>query len=619
MQQQQQVGSCSLCGCSNFAQNPWLKSHRCSNCQHEHDSPSFLPPAADGRNTPLATTTTAAAAAATNRGGRLGPVAAATARGGGRGAAGGRPSFRAVGGGITSTQTHPSSPSDKSDNGRHCESDPHPLGAPTGAEGSQTLLSACAASGGIGGNHRPLPPPPASFVAPQVSAFCSPTAATSSTNGSDQAPFLTTTAISSSDLQTHHSHQQQHQHHQQQLDEEMEEEESAEGLEATAHTHEKQVHSRVPEQQTPQDERTLPQMPRKTHRDHLATELVDSERIYVKNLALLIRTFLKPLRAGKHRLDMSTVLEPTFGLLGEVGSLGLDISTGGRGLQQGEGGEQSPQQDVRNDEHHHRASSTSMEERIESANPMTATASTNAELSHSMLMRTRSFTTSFFGKKEGEPLLSEEQITILCSNIEEIYGLNKILLKDLENRMESWDRNNTLIGDIFLELTPYLKNYVVYARMNEGAQTLLLELENNSSFVEFLHSWERLSIIRPGNLRSFLILPIQRIPRYELFLKDLVKHTQEDHPDYYNLCQALQKVKGVNHIINDNIRQAKNRLKIVELQHSLVKKAWQKTAIPQLVAAHRTFVKEGTLTKSPSIPTRSGTSSTQCFHLKPFV
>lgn len=34
------------------------------------------------------------------------------------------------------------------------------------------------------------------------------------------------------------------------------------------------------------------------------------------------------------------------------------------------------------------------------------------------------------------------------------------------------------------------------------------------------------------SLESFLIMPIQRLPKYELIFKDLLKKTDSDHPDY---------------------------------------------------------------------------------------
>ncbi len=45
-----------------------------------------------------------------------------------------------------------------------------------------------------------------------------------------------------------------------------------------------------------------------------------------------------------------------------------------------------------------------------------------------------------------------------------------------------------------------------------------------------------------NELGSYLIMPVQRIPRYELLLKTLIGYTPEDHIDYFNLNQALQMV-----------------------------------------------------------------------------
>lgn len=44
-------------------------------------------------------------------------------------------------------------------------------------------------------------------------------------------------------------------------------------------------------------------------------------------------------------------------------------------------------------------------------------------------------------------------------------------------------------------------------------------------------------------LQSFLIMPIQRIPRYILFLEDLKKKTPESHPDSKELANAIEKTR----------------------------------------------------------------------------
>lgn len=46
-------------------------------------------------------------------------------------------------------------------------------------------------------------------------------------------------------------------------------------------------------------------------------------------------------------------------------------------------------------------------------------------------------------------------------------------------------------------------------------------------------------------LRSLLIMPVQRIPRYNLLLQELLKETPDSHPDFANLTDALDSMRKV--------------------------------------------------------------------------
>jgi hypothetical protein len=43
------------------------------------------------------------------------------------------------------------------------------------------------------------------------------------------------------------------------------------------------------------------------------------------------------------------------------------------------------------------------------------------------------------------------------------------------------------------------------------------------------------NILKGSDLVSFLVKPVQRLPKYVLLYKDLLKHTDKDHPDYENI------------------------------------------------------------------------------------
>ena len=42
-----------------------------------------------------------------------------------------------------------------------------------------------------------------------------------------------------------------------------------------------------------------------------------------------------------------------------------------------------------------------------------------------------------------------------------------------------------------------------------------------------------------SHLSSYLISPVQRLPRFILFFKDLLKNTPSDHPDHLPITQSL--------------------------------------------------------------------------------
>lgn len=47
-----------------------------------------------------------------------------------------------------------------------------------------------------------------------------------------------------------------------------------------------------------------------------------------------------------------------------------------------------------------------------------------------------------------------------------------------------------------------------------------------------------------GSITSYLIAPVQRLPRYILYFRDLLKCTSEDHPDHEHLVQALASLNA---------------------------------------------------------------------------
>lgn len=67
------------------------------------------------------------------------------------------------------------------------------------------------------------------------------------------------------------------------------------------------------------------------------------------------------------------------------------------------------------------------------------------------------------------------------------------------------------------------------------------------------------------DLPSFLVKPVQRLPKYILLYKDLLKNTDEDHPDYIHIKEQLKYFSIINDENNKNMDSFMNRLQIEEI------------------------------------------------------
>lgn len=56
------------------------------------------------------------------------------------------------------------------------------------------------------------------------------------------------------------------------------------------------------------------------------------------------------------------------------------------------------------------------------------------------------------------------------------------------------------------------------------------------------------------DLRGFLIMPVQRVPRYKVLIEELLKVTPDHFPDKEPLKQALKSIKETATFIDETTR-----------------------------------------------------------------
>ena len=70
-------------------------------------------------------------------------------------------------------------------------------------------------------------------------------------------------------------------------------------------------------------------------------------------------------------------------------------------------------------------------------------------------------------------------------------------------------------------------------------------------------------------LESYLIKPIQRICKYPLLLREVLKKTPETHPDFKDANDALEKIEAVITIVNNRTQHLDQSQKLLLLQSSI--------------------------------------------------
>ena len=182
----------------------------------------------------------------------------------------------------------------------------------------------------------------------------------------------------------------------------------------------------------------------------------------------------------------------------------------------------------------------------------------------------------------------------IFSNLEQLATFNAQLLNNFEERLSGEiDPNQTLIADIFINLGPYLKPYYsTYCENYASANSVLNECQKIKDFTNFLENVQNSELCKGETIRSFLIKPIQRIPRYQLLLEEIYQHTPSTHLDKGSLREAIEKIKGIASDVNEAIRRGENTVKILAIQNAFIS-----GARPSLVAPHRIYVKDGCLQK----------------------
>lgn len=157
-------------------------------------------------------------------------------------------------------------------------------------------------------------------------------------------------------------------------------------------------------------------------------------------------------------------------------------------------------------------------------------------------------------------------------NIEEIYETNHQLSQALLNR-QSESPVVEKIGDVMLSHAQKLQPFVLYgAHQLVGKYAFETEKSTNPSFAEFVSKTERLPQSRKLELNGYLTKPTTRLGRYNLLLREILKHTPKEHPDQKDIPKAMAEIAKFLSDVNKETGITENRFELERLDDRLVNK-----------------------------------------------
>jgi len=194
---------------------------------------------------------------------------------------------------------------------------------------------------------------------------------------------------------------------------------------------------------------------------------------------------------------------------------------------------------------------------------------------------------SYIKPIQTQKILDESTHARLFTHLNFIITVNKELLEDLMKKVQ---QPHAPVGSSFLQISAFMKGYSNYCADQDDIQQLIEELnKKNNAFKKLLN--EKKQEAKGFDLFSYVIKPVQRLCKYPLLLRELLKFTPNTHPDYKDLQEAYTKIEAAVLHVNEAKRKKENGSKMIAINQLFGDESLN------LLQPSRYFIKEGEVEK----------------------
>lgn len=181
--------------------------------------------------------------------------------------------------------------------------------------------------------------------------------------------------------------------------------------------------------------------------------------------------------------------------------------------------------------------------------------------------------------------LMKGPLVVFISEIHTLYTLNQEFLEDLEGVLDEGEDSQT-IGQVFIEYSSLFKLYGEYAKGHSYAMGIFYL----PAFRNYFNLCGEDPRSENRNVFDYTIMPIQRIPRYELLLKALLSQSTADDVDRPNIEFALTRIVEASVAINDAILEHSELRTVRDIEKQFIGDV-------TLATPGRIFIMKGKLSK----------------------
>ncbi|XP_048879627.1 rho guanine nucleotide exchange factor 3 isoform X3 [Brienomyrus brachyistius] len=165
-------------------------------------------------------------------------------------------------------------------------------------------------------------------------------------------------------------------------------------------------------------------------------------------------------------------------------------------------------------------------------------------------------------------IMTEQELNQIFGTLDSLIPLHEDLLSRLREARKP-DGSTEHVGQILVNWLPCLDSYNSYCSNQVAAKALLDHKKQDRRVHDFLQRCLESPFSRKLDLWNFLDIPRSRLVKYPLLLREIVKHTPNDHPDHQLLDEAINMIQGIVAEINaqtgeSECRYYKERLMYLE-------------------------------------------------------